>query len=195
MIFTTMITNLFSFLWETEVWCNSYGLIYCIWLADKQIEAKLTTNKQIKANKAILNSQSYCFADDTHLLNISNFPKKVQKQLNIDLKLLYTWNIRLNGHKLLLSDEVLDKYLNGYYQSKMVMQKLTRALGMFSKVRHYFAKTELKSIYHTLFESYLTIINLIQNLSKIELKNYKRKLCKSLYLQITGHHLHLYIKN
>ena len=52
---------------------------------------------------AIRYSQSYHFADDTHLLNISNSPKKVQKQLNIDLKLLYNWllanKISLNSKK------------------------------------------------------------------------------------------------
>ena len=40
---------------------------------------------------AILYSQPYHFADDTHLLNISNSPKKIQKQLDLDLKLLYNW--------------------------------------------------------------------------------------------------------
>ena len=35
------------------------------------------------------------------------------------------------------------------------MQKLARALGMLSKVRHYDAKTELKNIYHAIFESHL----------------------------------------
>ena len=89
-------------------------------------------------HNAIIHSHSYHFADDTHLLNISDSPKKVQKQLNIDLKCLYNWllankislnskktemiifqkkgsklnwnwNIRLNGYKLTLSDEI--KYL------------------------------------------------------------------------------------
>ena len=141
-------------------------------------------------HNAIIHSQSYHFADDTHLLNINNSPKKVQKQLNIDLKLLcnwllankislnskkteiiifqkpglklkWNWNIRLNGYKLRPMDEIkylgiyLDKHLNGHYQSKLVMQKLARALGMLSKVRHYVAKTELKNIYHAIFESHL----------------------------------------
>ena len=35
----------------------------------------------------ILNGKPYQFADDTHLLNISNSTKKIQ--LNIDLQLLY----------------------------------------------------------------------------------------------------------
>ena len=117
-----------------------------------------------------LYSRSYHFADDTHLLNINNSPKKIQKQLNIDPKLLYNWllaneislnsaraemivfqkpgsmlnlnwNICLYGYKLKLSDQIkylgiyLDKYLN--YKSKLVIQKLVRALGMLSKVRYY----------------------------------------------------------
>ena len=92
-------------------------------------------------HNAILHSQSYHFADDTHLLNINNSPKKVQKQLNIDLKLLcnwllankislnskkteiiifqkpglklkWNWNIHLNGYKLGPMDEI--KYLGIY---------------------------------------------------------------------------------
>ena len=98
-------------------------------------------------------------------------PKKMQKQLNIDWKLLcdrllankislnskktemiifqkpglkinWDWNIRLNGYKLTRSDQIkylgiyLDKYLNGHYQTKLVIQKLARSLGMLSKVRH-----------------------------------------------------------
>ena len=58
-------------------------------------------------HNAILHSQSYHFADDTHLLNINNSPKKVQKQLNIDLKLLCNWllanKISLNSKKRKLS--------------------------------------------------------------------------------------------
>ena len=54
-------------------------------------------------HNAIIHSHSYHFADDTHLLNISDSPKKVQKQLNIDLKCLYNWllanKISLNSKK------------------------------------------------------------------------------------------------
>ena len=42
-------------------------------------------------HKAIKYSKVYHFADDTNLLNISASYKKLQKQLNIDLKLLYKW--------------------------------------------------------------------------------------------------------
>ena len=54
-------------------------------------------------HNAILYSQSFHFADDTNLLNINDSPKKVQKQLNIDLKLLNNWllanKISLNSKK------------------------------------------------------------------------------------------------
>ena len=52
---------------------------------------------------AIAYRRSYHFEDDLHLLNINTSPKKVQKQLNIDLKLLYNWllanKISLNSTK------------------------------------------------------------------------------------------------
>ena len=42
-------------------------------------------------HRAIIHSRVYHFADDTNLLNVSNSPKQMQKQVNIDLKLLYKW--------------------------------------------------------------------------------------------------------
>ena len=98
-------------------------------------------------NRAIKYSKVYHFADDTNLLNINNSPKKLQKQVNIDLKLLYHWllankislncskteliffkkpgdtspafryKIRMNGHKLLPSDFI--KYLGIYLDSHL----------------------------------------------------------------------------
>ena len=40
---------------------------------------------------AIQHSHVYHFADDTNLLNINNSPRKIQKQMNRDLKCLYNW--------------------------------------------------------------------------------------------------------
>ena len=83
----------------------------------------------------------YHFADDTNLLNISDSPSKLQKQLNRDLKLLYKWllankislncaktefiifhkpghnihynfKIKMNGHRVRPSDYI--KYLGIY---------------------------------------------------------------------------------
>ena len=36
-------------------------------------------------------SKVYHFADDTNLLHISKSPKKLQRQLNLDLRFLYNW--------------------------------------------------------------------------------------------------------
>lgn len=40
---------------------------------------------------AIKHSKVFHFADDTNLLNISDTPKKMQKNVNSDLKILYNW--------------------------------------------------------------------------------------------------------
>ena len=101
-------------------------------------------------HESILYSNTYHFADDTNLLNINSSPKKMQKQINIDLKLLYKWliankislnctkteliifkkpntsinfnfNIQLNGNKLQRTDCV--KYL-GVYLDEYVNGKL-----------------------------------------------------------------------
>ena len=40
---------------------------------------------------SIKHSKVYHFADDTNLLNISSSPKNMQKQVNADLKILYSW--------------------------------------------------------------------------------------------------------
>ena len=40
---------------------------------------------------AIKSSKVYHFADDTNLLNIGNNPKKMEKVINADLKILYNW--------------------------------------------------------------------------------------------------------
>ena len=88
---------------------------------------------------AINYSKVYHFADDTNLLNISKNPKELQKQVNIDLKLLHSWliankislncskteliffhkpgqidksfnyKIKMNGHRIIPSDYI--KYL------------------------------------------------------------------------------------
>jgi hypothetical protein len=52
---------------------------------------------------AIMNSKVYHFADDTNLLNIGSCPKKMQKDINADLKILHKWllanKISLNSGK------------------------------------------------------------------------------------------------
>ena len=54
-------------------------------------------------NKAIKYSTTYHFADDTNMLRIANSYREIEKQLNIDLKNLYSWllanKISLNATK------------------------------------------------------------------------------------------------
>ena len=95
---------------------------------------------------AIRFSKVYYFADDTNLLNISKSPKKLQKQLNLDLRFLYTWllankislncakteviffhkpghpisfnfKIKINGHKIIPSNSI--KYLGIYLDATL----------------------------------------------------------------------------
>ena len=97
-------------------------------------------------HRAIKFSKVYHFADDTNLLNTSSSPKQMQKQLNIDLKLLYKWllankislnasktesiifhkpghppsfnfKIKMNGHRVRPSDSI--KYLGVYLDSTL----------------------------------------------------------------------------
>ena len=97
-------------------------------------------------HRAIRHSQVYHFADDTNLLKTSRSPQKLQKHLNIDLKLLYKWllankislncakteliifhkpgfkvpfvfKIKMHGLRLRLSDSI--KYLGVYLDSTL----------------------------------------------------------------------------
>ena len=140
-------------------------------------------------HKAIKKSSVYHFADDTNMLNINSSPKRMQKQMNIDLKCLYKWllankislncsktelvifhkpgypirnfnfNIKINGHKIIPTDHItylgiyIDSTLSGSNHCKILSNKLTWAIGMLSKVRHYAPKEELKSIYYAIFLS------------------------------------------
>jgi retron-type reverse transcriptase len=54
-------------------------------------------------HSAVKSSKVYHFADDTNLLNIGSSPKKMQKSINADLKIIYKWllanKISLNSDK------------------------------------------------------------------------------------------------
>ena len=91
-------------------------------------------------HSSISNSKVYHFADDTNLLNISDSPKRMQKLVNADLKILYNWllankislncdkteiiffhkpgenvpniKIKMNGHRIFPSNFI--KYLGVY---------------------------------------------------------------------------------
>ena len=94
-------------------------------------------------HEAIQHSHVYHFADDTNLLNINNSPKKLQQQVNRDLKNLYKWllanKISLNCAKteLIFFHKIgasMEKYkslkikMNGH---KLIPVKYIKYLGMY----------------------------------------------------------------
>ena len=68
----------------------------------------------------------------------------------------------MNGLKLTPTDHIkylgiyLDSTLSGKHHCEILCNKLKRANGMLSKVRHYVPKEELKSIYYAIFSSHMT---------------------------------------
>ena len=134
-------------------------------------------------HNAIKNSKVFHFADDTNLLNISDSPKKMQKLLNADLKILYDWllankislncdkteiiffhkpkKIKMNGHRIRPSHSIkylgmhLDETLNGAFHAKILSKKLKRANGMLCKARHFVPKDDLRTLYFAIFSSHL----------------------------------------
>ena len=107
-------------------------------------------------HNAITFSKVYHFADDTNLLHIDKSSKKIQKQMNIDLKSLYKWllanKISLNCSKTELiffhapcgsvpdikikiyPDIYLDATLSGKHHCDISVKKLKIAIGLLSKV-------------------------------------------------------------
>ena len=100
----------------------------------------------LKANKISLN----CSKTELMIFRHPN------KQLNYNLK------IKINGKKLLPSKCVkylgitLDNHLNWSYHVESLSTKLSRAVGMLSKIRHYVSESTLRSIYFGIFSSLLT---------------------------------------
>ena len=103
-------------------------------------------SKWLKANKIHLN------ASKTELL-IFRHPNK---PINYDLK------IKIDGKKLIPSKYVkylgilIDLHLYWEFQSEILATKLSRAIGMLSKIRHYVPKDTLRSIYCGIISSLLT---------------------------------------
>ena len=142
-------------------------------------------------NVAIKYSTVRHFADDTNLVIYNKSPKKLQKQLNIDLRLLTNWlrankislnsskseliifrhpnkainydfKIKIDGKKLIPSNYVkylgilIDSNLNWSFHTEVLTAKLSRAIGMLAKIRHYVSKNTLRMIYFGIFSSLLT---------------------------------------
>ena len=139
-------------------------------------------------NKAIKFSKTHHFADDTNLLFADNSLKKIQKFVNLDLKLLNNWlkankislnasktelivfrdprkksdhdlKIKIDGKKLVPSKFVkylgilIDCHLKWNFHIIELKTKLSREVGMLSKIRHYVKLETLINIYHGIFSS------------------------------------------
>ena len=152
-------------------------------------------------HNAIKNSTVHHFADDTNLLVSGLCIKKIQDQINLDLKYLSNWlkankitlnaskteliifrqrnkhilyrknpddnlepwklNIKIDGKKIEPSTHVkylgvlLDSHLEWNYHVDELSTKLSRAVGMLAKIRHYVSKETLNMIYYGIFSSLL----------------------------------------
>ena len=107
-------------------------------------DLKLTVDC-IRANKLSLN------ASKTEIVLFKPRTKKITKQLNF----------RVSGQKIKQSSQV--RYLGVILQDDMhwdahitILEKdLSRSIGLLSKIRHYVPKHLLRTIYYSIFNSYL----------------------------------------
>ena len=79
----------------------------------------------------------------------------------------YDFKIKLNGKKLYSAKFIkylgvlIDSHLNFSYHINSVATKLSRAIGMLTKIRHYVNVTTLRSIYFAIFSSNLSYASII----------------------------------
>ena len=99
-------------------------------------------------NKAIKNSETFHFADDTCLLNIKDSVKQINKVVKKDFKFLVHW---LNANRTLLA-------FFGPPHINHLSQKLVRANVMLCKLWHLVNVATLKSIYYAIFHSLLLYV-------------------------------------
>ena len=104
--------------------------------------------KWLRSNKISLN------ADKTELVIFSPKRKQITKHLNF----------RISGQKIEISNRLkylriqIDQHLNWNEQIKNIIPKLTRAIVILSKIRHYVPKFSLKTIYYSIFNSHLNYV-------------------------------------
>ena len=140
-------------------------------------------------HSSIKSSETYHFADDTHLLNFSKSFQSLCGKVNADLKVLSSWLnankislnakktefivfrhhsktldflpfLKLAGLRIYPSHSVkylgvhLDEHLKWKTQISSIANKLKRANGALSKLRHYVPLKSLLNIYHAIFSSH-----------------------------------------
>ena len=141
-------------------------------------------------HSSIKSSETYHFADDTHLLNFSKSIQSLCGKVNADLRILSSWLnankislnakktefivfrhrskpldfipfLKLSGLRIYPSHSVkylgvhLDEHLNWKPQISSIANKLKRANGALSKLRHYVPLKSLLNIYHAIFASHI----------------------------------------
>ena len=108
------------------------------------LDLKNLTN-WLKANKISLNTSK-------SELIIFRHPNK---------KINYDFKIKIDGKKLIPTEFVkylgifIDQHLSWSYQVNTMSTKLSRGIGMLSKIRHYVSKDTLCAIYYAIFNSIL----------------------------------------
>ena len=126
----------------------------CILISNKspkQLQKQLNIDLRnisnwLKANKISLN------ASKTELV-VFRHPRKQVK---------FNFKIKIDGKKLIPSKYVkylgilIDQHLNWNYHINLLTSKLSRAVGMLAKIRHYVPNETLRSIYFSIFSSLLS---------------------------------------
>ena len=93
-------------------------------------------------------------AEKTKLVIFSHKRKQIAKHLNF----------RINGQNIEISNRLkylgiqIVQHLNWNEHVKNIILKLTRAIGMLSKIRYYVSKFLLKTIYYSIFNSHLIYV-------------------------------------
>ena len=95
-------------------------------------------------HKSIRHSQMLHFSDDTNLLYINKSMKKINKHISHDLPLLF------NGWYLTRS-----VWTQVRLNWKNIIPKLSRAISVLSKTRHYVPSFLLKTTYYSIFNFHL----------------------------------------
>ena len=140
------------------------ALKYCSTLHYADDTSLLIKNKSLKQMKKYLNFD---------LRNLTKWLKANKISLNAskteviifrhpNKKINYNLKLKLDGKPLITSQFVkylglyIDSHLKWNLQIDTLASKLTRAVGMLSKIRHYVPINALRSIYFAIFSSHLT---------------------------------------
>ena len=151
MLFLIFINDLHKAIKNSDVhlFANDTNLLYLnksLKKINKHINQDLLfLSKWLRSNKISLNTSK------TEIIIFRPKRKTIQKHLNF----------RISGQQIKTSTHVkylgihLDQHLDWNLNMTTLQSKLNRAIGLFSKIRHYVPKFLLRTLYFTLFSSHL----------------------------------------